>query len=162
MFTTRGIITDHDNTTSILQEIKDCVESELQSHFGKNPSTAPVNHKTVQAVYIDGHNSIVNNLPSPTVSICHKAACIPAREIINHILAMEIDIMSFHAGHEKDWVDQSGCYETNFLSDLYQNISTMKDISMETRVILVRVWSDGFGLIKSKEKMSLTVCRYLH
>ena len=52
--------------------------------------------------------------------------------------------MCFHAGHEKDWVDQSGRYETNFLSDLHQNISTMKDISMETWVILARVWSDGF------------------
>ncbi len=50
--------------------------------------------------------------------------------------------MFFRAGHEKDWVDQSGHYETNFHSDLHQNISTMKDISMETRVILVRVWSD--------------------
>ena len=52
--------------------------------------------------------------------------------------------MSFNAGHEKDWVDQSGNYETNFLSDLHQNVSTMKDISMETWFILVRVWSDGF------------------
>ena len=37
-----------------LQEIKDCVESELQSHCGKNASTAPVNHKTVRTVYIEG------------------------------------------------------------------------------------------------------------
>ncbi len=44
---THGITKDQEETTSILQEIKDCVESELQSHCGKNASTAPVNHKTV-------------------------------------------------------------------------------------------------------------------
>ena len=144
MLTTHGITKNQEETTSILQEIKDCVESELQSHCGKNASTAPVNHKTVRTVFIEGQKSIVNNLPIPTVSICHKAAYIPAREIINHILAMGIGVMCFHAGHEKDWVGQSAHYETNFLSDLHQNISTMKDISMETQVILVRVWSDGF------------------
>ena len=33
---THGITKDQEETTSILQEIKDCVESELQSHCGKN------------------------------------------------------------------------------------------------------------------------------
>ena len=65
---------------------------------------------------------------------------------------MGMDVMFFHAGHEKDWVDQSGHYETNFLSDLHRNISTMKDISMETWVIIVRVWSDGFEAHQIKGK----------
>ena len=60
--------------------------------------------------------------------------------------------MFFRAGHEKD---QSGYYETNFLSDLHQNISTMKDISMETRAIFVRVWSDGFEAHQIKGKNEL-------
>ena len=96
MLTNRGIIEDQDQTTSILQEIKDCVETELQIHCGKSSndnSAAPVNHKTVRTVYIDGQNSIVNNLPIPSVSIFNKAAYIPAREIINHILAMGIDVI---------------------------------------------------------------------
>ena len=77
--------------------------------------SAPVKHKTVQAVYINGYNSIVKNLPIPTVSICNKAVYISAREIINHLLAMEIHVMFFHAGHEEDWVDKYGNYGTNFL-----------------------------------------------
>ena len=40
--------------------------------------------------------------------------------------------MFFHAGHEEDWVDQSGHYETNFLCELQQNVSTVQDISMVT------------------------------
>ena len=76
MLTTHEIIKDQDQATSVLQEIKDCVETQLQSDCGKSSSVntaAPVNHKSVQAVYIEGQNSIVNNVLFPAVSICNKA-----------------------------------------------------------------------------------------
>jgi hypothetical protein len=101
-----------------------------------------VKHKTVCAVYIDRHNSVVKNLPIPTVGICNKAVYIPAREIINHLLAIGIDVMFFHAGHKEDWVDKSGSYATRFLCDLHHIVSITKDISIDTQVILVRVWLD--------------------
>ncbi len=85
-------------------------------------------HKTIQTVYIDRHNSIVKNLPIPTVGICNKAAYIPAREIIHHLLAIEVHVMFFCAGHEEDWVDKSGNYGTKFLRDLHQTVSITKDI----------------------------------
>ena len=71
--------------------------------------------KTVQAVYIEGHNSIVKNLPIPKVGICNKAAYIPAREIINHLLAIGIDVMFFRAGHDEDWVTN----QANMLQSFY-------------------------------------------
>jgi hypothetical protein len=79
-----------------------------------------------------GHNSIVKNLPIPTVGICYKAAYIPAREIINNLLAVWIDVMFFHTEHEEDWLDKSGNYATEFLCDLHQNFSITKDILMNT------------------------------
>jgi hypothetical protein len=102
---------------------------------GDMPSSikAPLNHKTVRSVYTEGQNSIVKNLPIPTVSMCHKAAYIPAKEIINHILAMGIDVMFFRARHEKDWVDQSGHYATECLCNIHQNVSSMTDVSIDTR-----------------------------
>ena len=115
-------------------------------------SHPPVKHKTVPAVYIDGHNSIVKNLPIPTVGICNKAAYIPARAIINHQLAIGNDVMFFCAWHEVDWVDKSCNYATNFLCNLHQNVSTLKDVSMDTQVILVRVWSDGLEAYQIKAK----------
>ena len=129
--------------TSILQEINDCVQTAWPIH-GDMPSSikAPLNHKTVRSVYTEGQNSIVKNLPIPTVSICHKAAYIPAKEIINHILAMGIDVTFFRAGHEKDWVDQSGHYATECLCNIHQNVSSMTDVSIETQIFLLRVWSD--------------------
>ncbi len=98
VLTAHGIIKNQDETLTILQKNYDHVQTELQSHHDKNSSinySSPVHYKTVQAVYADGRHSIVKNLLIPTVSICNKAACIPAREIINHILAMGINVMFF-------------------------------------------------------------------
>jgi hypothetical protein len=55
---------------------------------------------------------------------------------------MGIDVMFFHAGHEEDWVDQSHHYGTKLLRNLHQNVSTMTDISIDTQILFVRVWSD--------------------
>jgi hypothetical protein len=60
--------------------------------------------------------------------------------------------MFFCAGHKEDWVDKSGNYETKVLCDIHQNVSITKDISMDTWVILVRVWSDGFEAHQTKAK----------
>ena len=122
----------------------------------------PLKHKRVQSIYIDVHTSIVKNLPIPTVSICNKSAYIPAQQIINHILAMGIEVMFFRVCHEEDWVDESGNYGTKFLCNLHQSVSIMTDIPSETRVILVRIWSDGFEAHQIKGKNDLTVFRYLH
>ena len=139
VLTARGIINNQDQEQTILKEINNCVHTELQSNRFKSCSinlSAPVKHKTVRAVYIDGHNSIVKNLPIPTVGICNKAAYIPAREIINHLLAIGVDVMFFRAGHEEDWVDKSGNYATKFLHDLHKSVSITNDISLDTWVIL--------------------------
>jgi hypothetical protein len=63
-----------------------------------------------------------------------------------------IDVKFFCAGHEGAWIDKPKNYATEFLCDLHQNVSTLKDRSMDTRVILVRVWSDGFEAHQIKEK----------
>jgi hypothetical protein len=150
-----GCFTNQDQAQLILDEISHSVQTEWQSNCDKhtfNKLSAPVKHSTVRAVYTDGHNSIVNNLPIPTVSIAHKAAYIPANEIVNHLLAIGTNIMFFRAGHEEDWVDKSGNHETKFLHNLHQNVSAMTDISKETRIILVRVWSDGFEAHQIKAK----------
>ena len=118
-----GFLNNQDQTQKILNEINHCVQTEMQLNYDKshfNNSSAPVKHNTVQAVYTDGHNSIVNNLPIPTFSIIHKAAYIPAKEIVNHLLAIGIDVIFFCAGHKQDWVDKSGNYETKFLRDLHR------------------------------------------
>jgi hypothetical protein len=139
VLTVSGILNNQDQVQTILQEINNQVHTELQSNCFKSCSinlSAPVKHKTIQAVYIDGHNFIVKNLLIPTGGICNKTAYILAREIINHLLAIGIDAMFFHAGHEEDWINKSGKYATKFLCDLHQNVSTLKDISMDMKYSL--------------------------
>ncbi len=60
--------------------------------------------------------------------------------------------MFFRADHKKDWVDKSGNHEMKFLHELHQNVSKMTDIPTDTRIILMRVWSDGFEAHQIKEK----------
>ena len=60
--------------------------------------------------------------------------------------------MFFHAGHEEDWVDQSGHYRTKFLCNLHQNVSAMTDILVDTPILLVRVWLDEFEAPQIKGK----------
>ena len=60
--------------------------------------------------------------------------------------------MFFYAGHKEDWVDTSGNYETEFLRELHQNVSKMTDILNDIRIILMRVWSDGFEAHQIKGK----------
>ena len=60
--------------------------------------------------------------------------------------------MFFLARHEEDWVDQSGHYGSKFLCNLHQNVSAMTDILIDTRILLVRVWSDGFEAHQIKGK----------
>ena len=80
----------------------------------------------------------------------------------NHLLAIGIDDMFFHAGHEEEWVDKSGNHATKFLHNLHKNVSITKDISMDMRVILVRVWSDGFEAHQIKAKNEFNSCKYFH
>ena len=64
VLTARGIINNQDQEQTILQEINNCVHTEFQSNRVKSCSinlSAPMKHKTVRAVYIDGHNSIVKS-----------------------------------------------------------------------------------------------------
>jgi hypothetical protein len=66
------ILNNPDQIQTILQEINNQVHTELQSNHFKSRSvklSAPEKHKTVRAVYIEGQNSIVKNLPIPTVGV---------------------------------------------------------------------------------------------
>ena len=72
VLTGRGIINNQDQTQTILQEINNHVRTALQSNHFKSCSiklSATVKHKPFQVAYIDGHSSIVKNIPIPTVGI---------------------------------------------------------------------------------------------
>jgi ubiquitin C-terminal hydrolase len=66
------MLNNQDQMQTMLQEINKRVYTELQLNWFKSCSinlSAPVKHKTVRAVYIDGHNSIVKNLTHASLSM---------------------------------------------------------------------------------------------
>ena len=122
-------------------------------------------YKDVRAKYLDGTKSIVQNLPIPTPSIktlfpgTDKAisyANIPANQILNHILALGYDCHFYRAGFEEDWSEENttcllqndDVHHCEFFRDAHRDVKDMMaknpNIPKDTRVVILRVWSDSF------------------
>ena len=115
----------------------------------------------IRSCYTQGPFLIVQNLPFPSVSIAHKAAYIMAKQIINHFLASGLSTKYYRVGYEEDWKDKvTGNYDCAFIRKLHKHIVNilhticheLYDVTPDTRVILVRLWSDGFEAHKIKAK----------
>ena len=64
--------------------------------------------------------------------------------------------MVYRAGFEKDWVGVDGTYKCQYIKTLHEKVKTrlMGDspLSNDTRMHILRVWSDGFQPKKGKTK----------
>ena len=123
-------------------------------------------YKEARAKYLDGVHSIIQNLPMPTPSIktlfedtdrAISYAHMPANQILNHFLALGYDCYFYWAGFDEDWIEcENGtCDLSNndsqhceFFRDVHRDVKEMMinnpDIPKDTRVVILRVWSDGF------------------
>ena len=152
----------------ILERVHAGIRYELDSHYINMPQSPRITtYKEARAKYLDGPKSILQNLPMPTPSIktlftgtdrACSYAHIPANQILNHILALGYDCYFYRAGFEKDWTDiehevypmftDDDTYPCEFFRDAHNDVKEMmrNDPAMpkETRVVILRVWSDGF------------------
>ena len=152
----------------ILERVHAGIRYELNSHYINMPQSPRITtYKEARAKYLDGPKSILQNLPMPTPSIktlftgtdrACSYAHIPANQILNHILALGYDCYFYRAGFEKDWTDiehevyptftDDDTYPCEFFHDAHNDVKEMmrNDPAMpkETRVVILRVWSDGF------------------
>lgn len=108
-----------------------------------------INHPTdfnkVRNKYIEGVNSVEKNLPGPAVKEFDGFAWIPVESIISHMVALGYDVLSFT--EDRDWTNDKGGYDGTFFRDLHHKVRKMKkksEIPNDARVLLLRVWSDGF------------------
>ena len=122
-----------------------------------------MNLADVRKFYTEGNNSIVMNLPCPTVDlILHDETCQFAsadlEQLVNYALASNPQCSFYEAGNEDDWDPQK--YVNNICSyrhqimnsqlyrDSYRKVKQMltdsPPIPRNTRVLFARVWSDGF------------------
>ena len=116
-----------------------------ESHREK--AKIPMQYKDLRRDYLKANNSIVQNLPIPNVSLKHGCAYVPARQIVNHLLALGKEASMYRAGHYRDWQVEGGTYECRFLEGLHAKVKKrvmQGELDGEAKVITFCLWSDGF------------------
>ena len=154
----------HAQQNIIITQMQDTMKEHMKtfgSLSGQPKINFPVSDNQIRSCYTQGPFSIVKNLPYPSVSIAHKAAYISAKQVINHFLASGLSTKYYRVGYEEDWKDKvTGSYDCAFIRKLHNHVVNilhttrheLDDVTPDTRVILVRLWSDGFEAHKIKAK----------
>ena len=104
-----------------------------------------IDYPSIRNQVLEGKNSIIQNLPLPNVHLENKFACVPLEAIVNLSLALDLGVREYV--EDKDWVDSNGEYDGSFYENLHQKVKADKD----TRVCIIRVWSDGFEAYKTRQ-----------
>ena len=74
---------------------------EYQAHLNKQQRIIhPTNHNEIRSSYVEGLKSIYKNLTMPKVSILHNCAYITAKQIVNLMLELGLDVVVFRAGFD--------------------------------------------------------------
>ena len=55
----------------------------------------PKTYSKIRKAYTEGPKSILTNLPMPKVTILHRCAYISAKQIVNHLLALGLEVQFF-------------------------------------------------------------------
>ena len=63
---------------------------------------------------------------------------------IKHVLGHRIELKSLHLGNDGDWKNLDERYKSEFLKKVKDYQVKLKNASHNTRVFLMRYWSDGF------------------
>ena len=107
----------------------------------------PKTHSKIRKAYTQGPKSILANLPMPKVTILNGCAYISAKQIVNHLLALGLEVQFFRVGFPEDWL-VDGDYVCGFIKEVHDQVkeamTTNQALSPNTRVAVIRVWSDGF------------------
>ena len=121
-----------------------------------------MDHADVRKYYTEGRNSIVMNLPCPTVDLilstgtCQFASA-DLEQLLNYSLAWNPQCYFYEAGKEDDW-DPSNHQDNicsyrhqvisaEFFQNSYKRVKKMLTESLiprNTRVVFARAWSDGY------------------
>ena len=136
---------------SIMDMMNREVDMKMDEHYArferKQKIAHPKTYKEIRASYTEGPTSILKNLPMPNVKIDHDCAYIPATQIVDHLLALGLDVVFFRVGCEQDWL-VDGKYECRFIKEMHKQVKkemvSNPSLPHDTRVAIVRIWSDGF------------------
>ena len=114
---------------------------ERQNKIPRSETDHPTNYNTVRKKYTEGANSVLMTLPIPEVGELDGFGYIPLEKILNHILALGTDMLTFEK--DEDYTDCKGNYEGTYFQDLHQTVKEANHPS-NTKVHVLRIWSDAF------------------
>ena len=109
-----------------------------------SPSINLTDHAAVNRSYLNGVDSILQNLPIPDVKELHGFYYIPLEQIVNLSLALGLDVLQYSKDDDK-W----GGMEGRYYHDLHQKFKE-SGMSDNTRMCILRAWSDGFQAFQLK------------
>ena len=92
--------------------------------------------------YIREVNSIMHTLSIPKVISYNQFTCFQLNEMIPHILSHGVELKSLHNDTDSDLKDTDERYKSEFLKKVREKVEY--HAPQNTRVYLMRFWSDGF------------------
>ena len=64
-------------------------------------------------------------MPMPEVGVLHGCAHIPARKIVNHLIAIGIGVDIYRSGYEENWLWKYGQYEYTFTEEVRASMKAL-------------------------------------
>lgn len=116
---------------------------EAKTHQSQSAIDLP-NSKEIRNQYLDGKNSILQNLPIPNVQMAHGFAFVPLEQTVNLFLAMGLPLRYYE--NDADWKDDNGKYEGKYFESLHNKLKSDERFVEGNRSYIARGWSDGFNL----------------
>ena len=144
-----GLTSNQGELDKLMERMNLILEEKVKAMKRKIPRSSiinhPVDHNTVRRKYLEGKESVLQNLPVPDVMDLDGFAHIPVEQIVDHMLAHDIDLHRLQK--DDDWTNEEGKYRGNYYRDLHLEVKERKkrkELPEDVVVLICRIWSDGF------------------
>lgn len=160
----RGIQIPHDTLETLIDDItKGAAHIHMTFKHPLGVASLPEikTENDVRRYYSGGCSSIVSLLPCPDVTIERSSngkehARIHVKQLLNHVLAMCPTVCYYRAGYPHDWSSESYTGKHSYMAEVmngsffrdnfnkFHGMAERGEIPKETRIVMVRIWSDAF------------------
>ena len=116
-----------------------------QNEGAETPLT---NFNEMESKYISGTNSILQNMPVPSVQEKDKSTgfvMISSKEIINHMLARGFPLKEYEWNNKSHWYNDKGEFHSDTLREIREKVESMTEVVPDDLVVhILYIWSDAF------------------
>lgn len=117
----------------------------------------PTSYGEIRKYYTTGKYSIFQNLPCPKVSQIDDHACVPIESVLDHVLAIGIELDLVRSSAYKTlMIDNSDLLHTKQANDLLSEIHSLHIDDCDPYVIFLELWSDDFQVNHTRKNRNST------